>query len=149
MNQLINDVQIVILSYLRPKDIIMFGDSAEEHQTILDELSIHNGFVVHCHEVVSQWVIDWFQEHNIQLKLMKEYVRIENSNGLYNGYEKWFQNGELHRDNDLPAIIWEDGTQFWYQNGQRHRDNNLPAVISKCGNRIWYNHGRRITISYI
>ena len=26
--------------------------------------------------------------------------------------------GRLHRDNDLPAVIHADGTQYWYVNGK-------------------------------
>src|SRR5690349_12346430 len=35
--------------------------------------------------------------------------------------------GQLHRDNDLPAVIKANGTQKWYTRGQLHRDNDLPA----------------------
>lgn len=136
MNQLINDVQVVILSYLRPKDIIMFAYSTKEHQMILDELTIHNGFVVHCKEVVSQWVIDWFQEHNITLKLFKKCVRFKLGQG-------WFQNGKLHRDDDLPAIVNANGSNQWYQNGKLHRDNDLPAIVWENGSNEWFRHGRR------
>ena len=31
------------------------------------------------------------------------------------GTKRWFnQDGQLHRDNDLPAIEGEDGTKRWY-----------------------------------
>ena len=33
-----------------------------------------------------------------------------------NGSKWWFQNGEQHRDNDQPALIYADGTKSWYQN---------------------------------
>ena len=36
---------------------------------------------------------------------------------LSNGTQKWYLNGKLHRENDLPAIIHSDGTQEWYLNG--------------------------------
>ncbi len=29
-----------------------------------------------------------------------------------------YQNGKLHRDNDLPAFIGCNGTQIWYKNGK-------------------------------
>ena len=35
-----------------------------------------------------------------------------------NGTQKWFINNELHRENDLPAIIYSDGTKEWYLNGK-------------------------------
>ena len=53
----------------------------------------------------------------------------------------WHKNDLLHRDNDLPAIIYSNGTRYWYQNGQKHRDNNLPAVICSNGKQEWYRHG--------
>lgn len=42
---------------------------------------------------------------------------------------------EIHRDNDLPAIILADGTMFWVTNGKLNRTSVnyqqklLPAVI--------------------
>ena len=47
----------------------------------------------------------------------------------------------LHRNNDLPAVIWSDGRQWWYQNGKRHRDNNLPASIYSHGYKEWWVNG--------
>ena len=56
---------------------------------------------------------------------------------------RWYQNDELHRDNDLPAMIQSDGTQCWYQNDQLHRDNFLSAIISDDGKMKWYKNGIR------
>jgi len=61
-----------------------------------------------------------------------------------NGTQSWFQNGKLHRNNDLPAVIWSDGRQWWYQNGKRHRDNNLPAIVYRNGDQYWYCNGKFI-----
>ena len=36
-------------------------------------------------------------------------------------------NGERH-NYEVPSIN-SDGTQEWYQHGQLHRDNDLPAII--------------------
>ncbi|MCK9442782.1 MAG: hypothetical protein M0Q13_15345 [Methanothrix sp.] len=30
------------------------------------------------------------------------------------------EEGELHRNNDLPAVIKVNGTQLWYQNGVQY-----------------------------
>lgn len=55
-------------------------------------------------------------------------------------HKKWFRNGKLHRDNDLPAYKHADGTKKWYKNGKLHRDNDLPAfTIMFC--REWYKEG--------
>lgn len=54
---------------------------------------------------------------------------------------RWYKDGVLHRENDLPAIQWYDGSYEWYENGQRHR-NNAPAVIYLDGRQGWYQHGK-------
>ena len=39
------------------------------------------------------------------------------------GTKKWYKNGQLHRNNDLPALIISDGTKKWYQNGEIDASN--------------------------
>lgn len=42
---------------------------------------------------------------------------------------------------DQPAIIWSDGRKEWYDNGYLHRDNDLPAIVN--GNhKEWCQHGQ-------
>ena len=53
-------------------------------------------------------------------------------------------NGEAHRDEDQPSVIYADGTKAWYQNGLRHRDDDLPAIIHATGSKAWFVHGRFI-----
>ena len=41
---------------------------------------------------------------------------------------EWMQNGELHREDDYPAVIYTD-CRFWYEQGEEIRsefDNELP-----------------------
>jgi len=59
------------------------------------------------------------------------------------GSKYWYKNGQLHRDNDLPAAIYHDGSQSWYKNNKLHRDNDLPAVIFYNGTKYWYKDGLR------
>jgi hypothetical protein len=41
----------------------------------------------------------------------------------------WYnEKGQFHREDDLPAIEWEDGTKHWYIEGKYHRENG-PAII--------------------
>lgn len=47
----------------------------------------------------------------------------------------------IHRDGDLPAVIWPDGEQSWQCHGRCHRGNGLPAVIWPCGFKLWYVDG--------
>ena len=61
-----------------------------------------------------------------------------------NGSQEWYQNGNYHRNNDMPAVITPNGSQFWYQNGKLHRDNDMPAVIRVYGSQEWYQNGERL-----
>jgi ribosomal protein L24E len=72
---------------------------------------------------------------------------------IYDGNQHWYKNGELYRDNDLPAVIQADGSQYWYKNGELHRPDpnnksghnaqgDLPAVIRADGTQIWYINGK-------
>ena len=133
MDNLCQDVQIIVFSYLSPEEIMVLYDS---YKIMMDELSIHNGFVVHYKHIVDDTVILWFQEKNIKLNLLKEYKK---SNTL----QQWYQNGQLHRDDDLPAIVNANGSNQWYQNGKLHRDNDLPAIVWENGSKEWFRHGRR------
>jgi len=39
------------------------------------------------------------------------------------GNQRWFNKaGELHRENDMPAGIYTDGTKSWWINGKFIRD---------------------------
>jgi hypothetical protein len=53
----------------------------------------------------------------------------------------WYQHGKLHRDNDQPAVIYGSRTKYWYQHDKLHRDNDQPAVIGPNGKQYWYQHG--------
>lgn len=71
---------------------------------------------------------------------------IDHGNGITQehtdgGFEIWRKNGEIHRDNDLPATI-SDYQEEWYQNGLQHRDNDRPAVITKDNDRVWKQNGK-------
>ena len=33
--------------------------------------------------------------------------------------------GMYHRDGDLPACMWNNGSLTWYKHGRKHRDNGL------------------------
>ena len=54
-----------------------------------------------------------------------------------NGNKEWWFNGVLHRENDLPAVIWANGTNKWYFNGLCHRENG-PAIEYANGTKEWY-----------
>lgn len=52
-----------------------------------------------------------------------------------------YQNGLLHRNNDLPAIIHSDGSCKWAKNGELYRDNNLPSIELINGSKMWTTNG--------
>ena len=46
----------------------------------------------------------------------------------------------LHRENDLPAVVWNlTKDKEWWYNGKRHRENDKPAITYKCGALFWDN----------
>ena len=55
----------------------------------------------------------------------------------------WFKNGKCHRNCDLPAIEWNNGSKWWYKNGKCHREGELPAVKYSNGNKYWYINGKQ------
>jgi len=61
------------------------------------------------------------------------------------GTQRWFnKDGQYHRDNDMPAVIWKDGSSLWAKNGNLHRDNDMPAAIYPDGCKSWYLNGEFI-----
>ena len=59
-----------------------------------------------------------------------------------NGDIYWYQDGNLHRNNDKPARI-NNKDKYWYQNNKCHRDNDKPAIISSNGDKWWYKNGNQ------
>jgi len=51
------------------------------------------------------------------------------------------KNGQLHREGDLPAIIYGNGSKFWLKNDQSHREGDEPAYIHANGSKRWYKNG--------
>jgi hypothetical protein len=59
---------------------------------------------------------------------------------ITNGSEKyWFKSGKIHRDNDLPAIVYHNRCEWWMY-GLRHRLGDKPAIITDTS-LIWYHNG--------
>ena len=59
-----------------------------------------------------------------------------------NGSQRWYKEDKLYRDGDLPAIIWADGTQYWHKEDKLHREGDLPAIIGADGTQAWYKEGK-------
>lgn len=58
------------------------------------------------------------------------------------GTRHWYLNGQLHRDNDLPAIERPNRQQSWYQHGKLHRTGLKPAFEGYDGYNEWYKYNR-------
>lgn len=61
--------------------------------------------------------------------------------------ELWYCCGELHRDGDLPAQIINKFGEIinkYYENDQLHRSEDLPAVISSTGKVEYYVRSRHL-----
>ena len=56
------------------------------------------------------------------------------------GIHRWYKDDKLHRDDDLPAVIYPDGTMYWYQYDRDHRENG-PADMYADGSIYWWLNG--------
>lgn len=83
--------------------------------------------------------LGWFADRGIPVTLLKEEATNEKFLMLF-GFacaRCWRLNGQLHRENDLPAIEWACGKREWWVHGRRHRDNDRPAVDNSCSTEWW------------
>jgi len=55
----------------------------------------------------------------------------------------WYLDGKLHREGDLPAVEFANGTKHWYVNGKLHREDDLPAIERKNGYKAWLVNDKR------
>ena len=58
------------------------------------------------------------RKYNITTAQAKRlYITMKDINDilLANNVGSWYQEGNLHRDGDQPAVIYATGTQYWYQ----------------------------------
>lgn len=53
----------------------------------------------------------------------------------------WFYDRQFHREDDLPAIEYNDGTRQWFNHGKIHRLIK-PAVDNPNGYKAWYKNGK-------
>lgn len=57
-------------------------------------------------------------------------------------YEEWWCEGKLHRDGDKPAVVYSNGDQEWWHQYKLHRDDDKPAVIHTNGDKAWYQNDK-------
>jgi hypothetical protein len=74
---------------------------------------------------------------------MEVYGKSFVTKSVLNGTEYWRkQDGRLHREGDLPAIVLADGSQKWYRDDKLHREGDQPAVVHASGSQEWYRDGK-------
>ena len=56
----------------------------------------------------------------------------------------YYYKNKYHRENDLPAVIYSDGSKEYYKNNKYHRDGDKPAVICSDYYKLYYKNGVRI-----
>lgn len=61
----------------------------------------------------------------------------------FESFKIWWKNNVYHRDGDLPAVEYANGTRLWYSNGVLHRDGDLPAVEYANGCKEYWKKGKR------
>lgn len=63
------------------------------------------------------------------------------------GRREWYLNGRLHRDGDLPAVVWPDpdpakiiydAAKEWWVHGKLHRAHDKPARLWPSGSCEWW-----------
>lgn len=72
------------------------------------------------------------------------YEEVFRKNGVIQSNEAWFVNGEMHRDNDLPAYRTSDTEYQWMKNGLPHRLDGPAHIRNHNGKTIvadWYTNG--------
>jgi len=61
------------------------------------------------------------------------------------GTEIWRnKDGKYHRDDDLPAMTYKNGTKYWYKHGKLHRLNG-PAAEYTNGTKMYHIEGTELT----
>jgi antitoxin component YwqK of YwqJK toxin-antitoxin module len=87
---------------------------------------------------------DKFREYASSEDGIREYKKIHFDVVIESNRTIYYLCGKIHREGDLPAVVWTNGTQLWYKNGKRHREGDLPAIIWADGTSEWYKNGKRI-----
>ena len=96
MQSLNHDVQIQIFMYLYPEEIKSCYDC---FSSILDELSSHIGFQIHCSTIVCNQTVSWFLKKKISLNLL----HTKRTNNIC---VTTLRNYKCHSSNDIPSILY-------------------------------------------
>lgn len=67
---------------------------------------------------------------------LKEPAPVISPTGIRYWYNKYNQ---LHRENNLPAVIYPSGATDYYLNGEFYNPGGGPAVVDVDGTEWWYS----------
>ena len=85
-----------------------------------------------------------FSKMNEKLPIVDVYHSIDDQPyKFFSGAKKWFSMGKLHRNNDLPAVIYSYDEHRWYKMDLLHRENDLPAIVYKNLYYAWYLNNKK------
>lgn len=61
------------------------------------------------------------------------------------GDKTWFENGLVHREGGLPAVIYADGSKDWIEHGEFHNVSGPARTFAKDGGKAWFIRGEQLT----
>ena len=133
LSYLPQDMLFEIISFLQPQEFQQLYLSLQD-----DRLK---QCIIQCTTVINDKLVEWFKSNDIVNIHLFEEKRKDCMSTRY------FQNGKIHRDGDLPAYISNARkVQCWYQNGKIHRIDK-PAHIcfylqSNCVTMMWFHNDK-------
>ena len=117
-------------------DLINHNDNNSKYEYVMIKIM---GYVKH--DIKSH--LSYTNKYKIIKKLSRSGLKDCVKNGIFkthSGDVFYIQNGKFHSSNDQPAISRSNGYKAWYNDGKLHRNNGMPAVI--CNHYLaWYING--------
>ncbi len=100
--------------------------------------------VIVCKTIIADELVKWFEQNNIKLELLREYVKTYETNDWTENLmvEKYYTNGQLHSENDEPAVIGQNKNRWiktWFKHGLLHRDHGPAFVENRYNEEYRYN----------
>jgi hypothetical protein len=90
--------------------------------------------------------IKQLQQFGITERDINKWIDYDNSyTDIWGDGTKGWRNedGQLHSENDKPALIFKDGTKEWYYYDILHRLDG-PAIEYENGDKVWVLYGKRM-----
>jgi hypothetical protein len=84
---------------------------------------------------------DEFKKYAHTIEGVKSYVSLAVVKNITNGYISYRIFDIAHSMFDEPSIIANNGIKAWYKNGLLHRANNMPAIIWHDGTEEYWMDG--------